>query len=213
MSQLDRRPYDAVKRTIDILGAGIGLAVLSPVVGVVAGLVRLKLGRPVLFKQGRPGLNGEVFELVKFRTMLEPDMACGLVTNEQRMTPFGSWLRSSSLDELPSLWNVLRGDMSLVGPRPLLVSYLPLYSNEQARRHDVRPGLTGLAQVSGRNELDWVIRFDLDVYYVDHRSLRLDLSILCRTVAKVLRREGVVSAGHVVGAPFSGGSEAGVDLG
>ncbi len=204
MPQTSRRPYDTVKRIVDAAAAGVGLVALAPVMGAVACAVRYRLGSPVLFRQQRPGCQAEVFELIKFRTMLEPDASRGRVSNEERMTPFGRWLRSTSLDELPSLWNVLRGEMSLVGPRPLLVSYLPLYSSDQRRRHEVRPGLTGLAQVNGRNALDWSSRFELDVYYVDNRSLRLDLAIIWQTLIKVLRRDGVVSDGHVVGAPFSG---------
>lgn len=204
MAESRSRPYDAVKRAADAAAAGAGLLLLSPLMAAVAGAVRCRLGSPVFFRQERPGRHGEIFELVKFRTMLEPDPSRGLITNADRMTPFGQWLRSTSLDELPSLWNVLRGEMSLVGPRPLLVSYLPLYSDEQRRRHEVRPGLTGLAQVNGRNALDWETRFELDVHYVDQRSPRLDLAILWQTLIKVIRREGVVSEGHVVGAPFSG---------
>ncbi len=213
MSQIDHRPYDTVKRVIDAAAAGVGLVVLAPVIASVAWAVRRELGSPVLFRQQRPGRGAEVFELVKFRTMLQPDASRGRVTNEDRMTPFGQWLRSTSLDELPSLWNVLRGEMSLVGPRPLLVRYLPLYSSEQARRHEVRPGLTGLAQVNGRNALDWESRFALDVHYVDNRSLRLDLAIVWQTLIKVLRRDGVVSEGHVVGAPFAGTTQVGAERG
>lgn len=204
--QSDERRYDSVKRAMDLVAAGLGLFVLAPVIGAVAAAVRSQLGRPVFFRQERPGHRGEVFELVKFRTMLEPDASRGRVTNDQRQAPFGQWLRSTSLDELPSLWNVVKGDMSLVGPRPLLVDYLPLYSREQARRHDVRPGLTGLAQINGRNALDWESRLELDVHYVANRSLRLDLMILWRTLIVVIRREGVTSEGHVVGAPFLGAS-------
>lgn len=199
-----RRPYDFVKRLMDVFASALGLIVTAPIQLAVAALVAIKLGRPVLFTQDRPGLHGQIFRLYKFRTMRDVDEQRGLVTNEQRLTPFGEKLRATSLDELPSLWNILRGDMSLVGPRPLLVKYLPLYTPDQARRHEVRPGLTGLAQVSGRNALDWDRRFALDVQYVESRSLRLDLNILARTVEKVLRREGVTSAGHVVGAPFVG---------
>lgn len=200
------KPYDTVKRGMDIVGAAVLLVATAPIQAGVAVAVAQKLGRPVLFRQQRPGKDGKPFTLLKFRTMLPVDEESGLVSNEQRMTPFGRTLRSTSLDELPSLWNVLRGELSLVGPRPLLMSYLPLYSHEQFRRHEVRPGLTGLAQVNGRNSLDWESRFVLDVRYVDHRSTGLDLRILWQTLLKVLSREGVASEGHVVGAPFSGGA-------
>lgn len=202
VSRPDARPYDAVKRVIDVAASAVGLVVTAPIQTVVAGVVLATHGRPVLFRQPRPGRDGVVFELVKFRTMLNPDETH--VTNEQRMTRSGGVLRSLSLDELPSLWNVLRGQMSLVGPRPLLVRYLPLYSAEQARRHEVRPGLTGLAQINGRNGLDWARRFELDVEYVDRRSFLLDLWVLWRTVLVTIRREGISSAGHVVGVPFQG---------
>ncbi|QCW50987.1 sugar transferase [Nocardioides dongxiaopingii] len=191
------RAYDPVKRAVDVVVGGVALVLSLPLQVVVAVLVRLKLGSPVLFRQPRPGKDERVFELVKFRTMLETDSARGLVTDEQRMTPFGSFLRSTSLDELPTLWNVVRGDMSLVGPRPLLVRYLDRYTAEQRRRHDVRPGVTGLAQVSGRNALTWDAKFAKDVEYVDRRSLRLDASIIARTVAQVLRRDGISADGDV----------------
>lgn len=198
-----KRAYDPWKRAIDIAASSIGLVVTAPIQLIVAGVVFVSMGRPVLFRQPRPGKDGKVFELVKFRTMRSIDETRGWVTNEQRMTGTGSILRSTSLDELPSLWNILRGDMSLVGPRPLLVSYMPLYSQSQARRHEVRPGLTGLAQVNGRNALDWESRFRFDVDYVDQRSMALDLAILWQTAGKVVRRDGITSGGHVVGAPFS----------
>lgn len=203
------RPYDKLKRSLDVMASVSGLVVLAPLLLIVALLVWLRLGSPVLFRQSRPGLNGEVFELMKFRTMLEIDEAAGVVTNEQRMTDFGRVLRATSLDELPSLLNILRGDMSLVGPRPLLVKYLPLYSARQRRRHEVRPGLTGLAQVSGRNALEWERRFELDVHYVENRSLSLDVRILLQTVWKVIRRDGISTDGHPVGAPFQGSRQAG----
>lgn len=202
MSRIER--YDAVKRAFDVTASAAGLIAASPVIAGTYALVRWKLGSPVLFKQERPGLNGEVFELVKFRTMLNVDEKRGIITNEQRMTTVGRRLRAWSLDELPSLVNILKGDMSLVGPRPLLTKYLPLYNERQARRHEVRPGLTGLAQVSGRNALDWESRFEYDVYYVENRSFRLDLKIIMKTVGKVLRRDGISSEGHAVGAPFHG---------
>ena len=179
------------KRIFDVTAALMVLVLAAPVIALVALAVRRRLGRGVLFRQTRPGLHGRPFEMMKFRTMLEPDPARGLVTDEQRLTAFGVWLRSTSLDELPALWNVVRGDMSLVGPRPLLMRYLPRYSPEQARRHEVRPGLTGLAQISGRNALTWEERFALDVAYVDTRTLRGDVAILWRTVSPVLRRDGI----------------------
>lgn len=183
--------YARLKRAIDFLVGGSALLLSAPVQAVIALLVFRKLGSPVIFKQPRPGLDGEIFELRKFRTMVEVDEARGLVTDEQRLTPFGRALRSTSMDELPTLWNVVRGDMSLVGPRPLLVRYLARYTPEQQRRHEVRPGVTGLAQVSGRNALSWNEKFALDVEYVDTASLRLDLRILSQTLSKVLRREGI----------------------
>lgn len=198
MSRLD------AQRVLDLAVATPALILSLPVQAVVAGVVRRRLGSPVLFRQERPGLHGELFTMRKFRTMRDVDEAHGLVTDEQRLTPFGSFLRSTSLDELPTLWNIVRGDMSLVGPRPLLPQYLDRYTAEQARRHDVRPGLTGLAQVSGRNALTWEQRLALDVEYVDTRSLALDLRILWRTVATVLRREGVAAQGHVTMPEFLG---------
>ena len=201
-------PYTRwVKPVLDRALAGAGLVVLSPVVAGTALLVRLKLGSPVLFHQVRPGLGGRPFEMVKFRTMTDARGPDGQpLPDAERLTAFGSFLRSSSLDELPELWNVLRGDMSLVGPRPLLERYLDRYTPEQARRHDVRPGITGLAQVSGRNALSWEDRFALDVWYVDHQSLRLDLKILARTVRKVAGRDGVSAAGHATMPEFTGPS-------
>lgn len=187
------------KRVFDIVVASLLLVLLSPVLLVVAVLVRWKLGSPVLFRQERPGLHGRPFLMTKFRSMKPGD---GL--DEERLTKFGQILRAASLDELPELWNVLRGEMSLVGPRPLLMKYLPLYSSEQARRHEARPGITGWAQVNGRNALDWPERFALDVWYVDHWSLALDLKILVMTVAKVFRREGVSAEGHATMPEFAG---------
>lgn len=192
------------QRLLDLAVAGPAFVLSLPVQAVVAGAVRWRLGSPVLFRQQRPGLHGEIFTMRKFRTMLDVDAARGLVDDEQRLTPFGTFLRSTSLDELPTLWNIVRGDMSLVGPRPLLVQYLDRYTPEQARRHDVRPGLTGLAQVSGRNALTWEDRLALDVEYVDTRSLALDLRILWRTVSTVLRREGITADGHVTMNEFMG---------
>jgi lipopolysaccharide/colanic/teichoic acid biosynthesis glycosyltransferase len=198
----NRRPYDVVKRGIDIVGAGTGFVVLAPVIGATAVLVRLKLGAPVLFKQERPGRNGKVFKLYKFRSMLDVDESKGLIDDEDRITPFGKILRSTSLDELPSLINVLKGDMSVVGPRPLLVEYLNHYSPEQARRHEVRPGITGAAQVSGRNALTWEQKFIYDVEYVERRSLTVDVGILLKTVRSVFAREGISHEGHVTMTKF-----------
>lgn len=200
---------DRVKRLADVVVAATALVALSPVLAAVAVVVARTLGTPVLFRQERPGLHGVPFVLVKFRTMRVVDAARGRVTNEDRVTPVGQLLRATSLDELPSLWNVLRGDMSLVGPRPLLMAYLPLYTPEQAVRHRVRPGLTGLAQVNGRNALDWESRLALDAQYVATRSIALDLRILAATVAVVLRRDGISSDGSVVGAPFPGSAAPG----
>lgn len=191
-----RRPYDVVKRALDVVGALLCLVVLSPVIAATALAVRAKLGSPVLFAQPRPGRNGEVFRLYKFRSMRHVDEARGWVTDEQRLTGFGRALRATSLDELPSLWNVLRGEMSFVGPRPLLVEYLDRYTPEQARRHEVRPGITGLAQVNGRNALSWDEKFRLDVQYVDRRGLALDARILLDTARAVFRREGISHEGQ-----------------
>ncbi|MFW5475069.1 sugar transferase [Knoellia sp. CPCC 206450] len=198
MSRLD------AQRVLDLAFATPALVLSLPVQAVVAVAVRRRLGSPALFRQERPGLHGELFTMRKFRTMRDVDEAHGLVTDEQRLTPFGSFLRSTSFDELPTLWNIVRGDMSLVGPRPLLPQYLDRYTPEQARRHEVRPGLTGLAQVSGRNALTWEERLALDVEYVDTRSMALDLRILWRTVATVLRRDGVTAEGHVTMPEFMG---------
>ena len=193
------------KRLIDVVGAALGLLLASPIMAVVALLVRRRLGRPVLFVQTRPGRHGQPFNLLKFRTMTdECDAGGDPLPTEQRLTPFGRRLRSTSLDELPELVNVLRGDMSLVGPRPLRMEYLPRYSAHQARRHEVRPGLTGLAQVSGRNDLSWEERFDLDVWYVDHRSLRLDLKILLRTCWVAMSARGVHAEDGATVEPFVG---------
>lgn len=199
--------YRAVKRGMDAGAALAGLVLAAPVLLGVAVLVRLRLGGPVLFAQTRPGLGGRPFTLYKFRTMRDAVDAAGEpLPDHERLTGFGRMLRRSSLDELPQLWNVLRGDMSLVGPRPLLPEYLPLYTPEQRRRHEVRPGLTGWVQVNGRNALGWDERFRLDVWYVDHRSLALDLRILALTVKKVLLREGISQAGHATTERFRGSS-------
>lgn len=197
-----RRRYDAVKRAIDVAASAVGLVLSAPLQLAVAAVVLAVHGRPVLFRQQRPGRDGEIFELAKFRSMRHPGP--GRETDEERLTKLGRFLRSTSLDELPSLWNVLRGDMSLVGPRPLLVEYLPRYTPEQARRHEVRPGITGLAQVNGRNAVSWEDKFALDVHYVDHRSLALDLAILGKTVTAVLRREGISADGHATTTVFMG---------
>ncbi|PMR75010.1 sugar transferase [Billgrantia endophytica] len=195
-----------MKRLIDIVVALLALVLLAPILAMVALLVRLRLGSPVLFRQTRPGLHGRPFDMVKFRTMLEAYDAQGSpLPNEKRLTRFGELLRATSLDELPELWNVLKGDMSLVGPRPLLMEYLPLYTSWQARRHEVRPGVTGWAQVNGRNSLSWAEKFDLDVWYVDNRSIWLDLKILFLTVKKVVVREGITHEGDVAMPKFRGG--------
>ena len=183
-----------IKRALDFIMALFCLVILSPVMLIIAILVRIKLGSPVIFKQPRPGLNEKIFTMYKFRTMTdECDENGELLPDEQRLTDFGKWLRSTSLDELPELWNIFKGDMSFVGPRPLLVDYLPLYNDQQRRRHGVRPGLTGLAQVSGRNAISWEERFLLDIEYVENVSFVGDLSILGKTFLSVLRREGITS--------------------
>lgn len=197
-----------LKRLIDITASSAALVTLSPVLAVTAYKVKKNLGSPILFKQTRPGLYGEPFEMVKFRTMLDAyDEQGNPLSNEQRHTKFGNFLRSTSLDELPELWNVLKGDMSLVGPRPLLTDYLPLYNEEQARRHDVRPGVTGWAQVNGRNAISWEEKFKLDTWYVDNQSLLLDLKILLMTLKKVVVKEGVNASDTVTMTRFTGTAE------
>lgn len=197
-----------MKRLVDLVLAGLTLMLASPLLMFLALLVRRKLGSPILFRQTRPGLHGRPFEMVKFRTMTDTRGPDGqLLPDRDRLPPFGQWLRSTSLDELPELWNVLKGDMSLVGPRPLLMSYLPLYAPWQARRHEVRPGITGWAQINGRNAQSWDERFRLDVWYVDHHNVWLDLRILAATVGKVLRREGVQAEGEATMKPFTGNQE------
>lgn len=194
-----------LKRFLDILGATLGLILLSPVIAILFIMIRRQLGSPVLFRQTRPGKDGVPFEMIKFRTMkdaLGPDGTP--LPDSERMTPLGAKLRSTSLDELPELINVLKGDMSLVGPRPLLMEYLPLYSETQARRHDVRPGVTGWAQINGRNAISWPQKFDLDIWYVENRSLLLDLKIIALTVKKVLKRDDVSAAGEVTMPKFTG---------
>ena len=194
-----------LKRTIDIVVSLSALISAAPIVLLVAILVRIKLGSPILFRQKRPGLGGKPFTLLKFRTMLDATDAAGNpLPDDQRLTTFGAFLRKSSLDELPSLWNILIGEMSLVGPRPLLMQYLPLYSPQQSRRHDVRPGLTGWAQVNGRNNISWEEKFRLDVEYVDHISLFFDLKIILLTIKKVLVAEGVNKDGHATTEAFTG---------
>ncbi|HDS1734781.1 MULTISPECIES: sugar transferase [Pseudomonas] len=194
-----------VKRAIDIVASLFGLVLLSPVIVILALCIRRKLGSPVLFRQVRPGMNGKPFEMIKFRTMRDAVDEHGVpLPDDKRMTPFGSFLRASSLDELPELWNVLKGEMSLVGPRPLLMEYLPLYDQEQYRRHDVRPGVTGWAQINGRNALSWEEKFRLDVWYVDNRSTLLDLKILLLTVKKVLVRDGISGEGQATMSKFTG---------
>ncbi len=194
-----------MKRLFDVVLAFIGLIVLSPVLLIVSLLVRLKLGGPVFFTQTRPGLNGQPFKMIKFRTMKNGvDKNGNLLPDTERMTDFGQLLRSTSLDELPELWNVLKGDMSLVGPRPLLMQYLPLYSREQNRRHEVKPGVTGWAQVNGRNSLSWDDKFKLDTWYIDNRSLLLDVKILFLTVKKVIARDGISQVNNVTMEPFTG---------
>lgn len=197
-----------LKRALD-LAVTLPAAVLSlPVQAVVAVAVRRSMGTPVLFRQERPGLHGQPFTMIKFRTMRDAGPSVGVAQDAERLTRLGRLLRATSLDELPSLWNVVRGDMSLVGPRPLLMRYLPRYSPEQARRHEVRPGLTGLAQISGRNALTWERRLELDVEYVDHHTLRGDLRILAATVGKVLRREGITGDDSATMTEFWGSESA-----
>ena len=194
-----------MKRLFDIVVSACALLVLALPLWVLMWQVRRKLGSPVFFTQVRPGLHGKPFKMVKFRSMTSERGTDGeLLPDAVRLTPFGRFLRSTSLDELPELWNVLKGDMSLVGPRPLLMEYLPLYSPEQARRHEVRPGITGWAQVNGRNAIGWEDKFKLDVWYVDHRSLWLDIKILWLTVKKVLVREGISAAGEATMGKFTG---------
>ncbi len=197
-----------MKRLLDFTVAFFGLAILLPLLLFLAILVLFYHGRPILFGQIRPGLNGMPFRMFKFRTMRTAfDSKGNVLPDSERLTKFGNFLRASSLDELPELWNVLTGDMSLVGPRPLLMEYLELYTPEQARRHEVRPGVTGWAQVNGRNAISWEEKFILDVWYVENRSLKLDVKILFMTVKKVFMREGVSSAGHVTIEKFKGSSK------
>lgn len=193
------------KRAFDLWGASIGLIVFSPILIVISLMIRREMGSPVLFRQTRPGRHGKPFQMIKFRTMRDAIDADGRpLPDAERLTKLGRFLRSSSLDELPELWNVLKGDMSLVGPRPLLMEYLPLYSPEQARRHEVCPGVTGWAQVNGRNAISWDEKFTLDVWYVDNRSLWLDLKVIWLTIRKVIKREGISAAGEATMSKFEG---------
>jgi lipopolysaccharide/colanic/teichoic acid biosynthesis glycosyltransferase len=193
------------KRLLDLALTVPALVITAPLMGVLAGLVRLRLGAPILFRQQRPGRGGAPFTILKFRTMTDRRDAEGrLLPDAERLTRLGRFLRATSLDELPELWNVVRGEMSLVGPRPLLMDYLGRYSPEQARRHEVRPGITGWAQVNGRNAASWEERLAMDVWYVDHVSLALDVKILLRTLASVLRREGISAEGHATMPVFKG---------
>jgi lipopolysaccharide/colanic/teichoic acid biosynthesis glycosyltransferase len=199
------RGSKVIKRLFDIVCSLLGLLVLFPVIIIVMWNITQKLGSPVFFKQKRPGIDGKVFEMIKFRTMLDAVDASGNpLPDEQRMTSLGSFLRSSSLDELPGLWNVLKGDISLVGPRPLLVEYLSLYSEVQARRHELKPGITGWAQINGRNAISWEDKFKLDVWYVDNRSFWLDIKILLITVKKVFVKDGISAEGEATMSKFTG---------
>ena len=194
-----------IKRILDIIIASIALILLSPLYFYVAYKVRKNLGSPVIFRQVRPGLHGKPFEMIKFRTMTdERDAEGNLLPNEQRLPKFGKMLRATSLDEMPELWNVIKGDMSIVGPRPLLMDYLPLYNAEQAKRHNVRPGMTGYAQVNGRNSISWEEKFELDTWYVENRSIWLDFKIMFQTVKKVLVKEGINHSEEVTMTRFMG---------
>lgn len=205
-----RASYLAIKRAVDIVGAGAGLCLGAPLLVGLGVASACSVGWPVLFTQARPGRDGAIFHMIKFRTMREAfDDGGAPLPDAARLTAVGRWLRASSLDELPELWNVLRGDMSLVGPRPLLVQYLPRYTPQQARRHEMRPGITGWAQINGRNALSWEEKFALDVWYVDNASLTLDLKILWRTVAAVLRRQGISGGGEATMSEFKGTTQTG----
>lgn len=196
-----------MKRILDMVASFFGLLILAPIIVFVAWKIRKNLGSPVIFRQRRPGLNGKPFNMVKFRTMKdELDAQGNSLPDAERMTAFGNKLRNSSLDELPELWNVLKGEMSLVGPRPLLMQYLPLYNKEQSRRHEVRPGVTGWAQINGRNAISWEEKFKLDVWYVNNHTLLLDIKILLLTVKKVFVKEGISAEGHATIEPFNGSS-------
>lgn len=194
-----------MKRFLDVIGATVGLLLLSPILIAVSLLIWRQMGRPVIFRQIRPGRHGQAFQMIKFRTMRDArDKNGHPLPDTERLTRLGRFLRSSSLDELPELWNVLKGDMSLVGPRPLLMEYLPLYSVKQARRHEVRPGISGWAQINGRNAISWDEKFALDVWYVDNRTLWLDLKIIGLTIRKVLKREGISAVGEATMPKFTG---------
>ena len=194
-----------MKRVFDLLVAFFVLIVLFPIILLVAFSIRLKLGSPIFFYQQRPGLNGDLFQMVKFRTMLDiSDVDGNLLSDSARLTSFGKFLRSTSLDELPELWNVLKGEMSLVGPRPLLIEYLPLYNKQQAHRHDVKPGVTGWAQVNGRNAISWEQKFELDIWYVKNHNMLLDLKILWMTIFKVFKRAGISQDNEVTMNKFRG---------
>ena len=194
-----------IKRLFDIVFSGLALIALSFVILFLYLIIFKKLGSPVLFRQKRPGLHNNIFEMVKFRSMLDTtDKNGNILPDDKRLTPFGEKLRSTSLDELPGLWNVFKGDMSLVGPRPLLVEYLPLYSEEQARRHDIKPGITGWAQINGRNAISWQQKFELDIWYVDNQSFWLDIKIILLTVKKVFARSDINATGEVTMTKFTG---------
>ena len=194
-----------MKRFVDVVGAGVGLIFLSPILVIVAIAIRIEMGPPIFFRQTRPGLHGKPFVLLKFRTMHDNvDLQGNVLADSERLTKFGRILRRTSIDEIPALWNVLVGDMSLVGPRPLLMEYLPLYSFEQARRHEVRPGITGWAQVNGRNAISWEQKFAYDVWYIEHQAIGLDLIILWKTIMKVIAAEGISQDGHVTMEKFRG---------
>jgi len=197
-----------LKRSLDIVIASAALILLSPVYFYVAYKVRKNLGSPVLFRQVRPGLYGKPFEMIKFRSMKDAVDAQGnVLPDSERLTPFGKMLRASSLDEMPELWNVIKGDMSIVGPRPLLMEYLPLYNSEQAKRHNVRPGITGYAQVNGRNAISWEKKFELDTWYVENQSLWLDFKIMLKTIKKVLAKDDISAEGEATMSKFTGSPE------
>ena len=194
-----------LKRILDVAIASTALVLLSPVYALVAYKVKKNLGSPVLFRQTRPGLYGQPFEMIKFRSMKDAlDTAGNPLPDSERLTPFGKMLRATSLDEMPELWNVIKGDMSIVGPRPLLMEYLPLYNSEQAKRHEVRPGITGYAQVNGRNAISWEKKFELDTWYVENQSLWLDFKIMLKTVKKVLAKDDISAEGEVTMHKFTG---------
>ena len=203
-----RKELSPSKRAFDVITAGVALVTLAPLLAALALLVRLAIGAPILFLQERPGLHGRPFTIYKYRTMNDARNDAGrLLPDAERLGWFGKFLRSTSLDELPELINVLRGEMSMVGPRPLLMEYLPRYSNEQMRRHDVLPGITGLAQINGRNAASWPRKFELDVWYVDHHSMRLDLKIIATTAWKVLKRDGINQSDRISSEPFMGNAD------